>query len=111
MISAPPVVGSDRAHSRLLRTVFKTFGIKNLTRLDSDHMCPNKLRIGLRDHASALFFQTDSTYNTEDVTYDKQVTLACHDLFVLYSNAFSEASNFNLVEFNQGTQEKQRSPS
>ena len=72
---------------------------------------PNKLRIGLRDHASALFFQTDSTYNTEDVTYDKQVTLACHDLFVLYSNAFSEASNFNLVEFNQGTQEKQRSPS
>ena len=57
------------------------------------------------------FSQTDSRYNTEDVTYDKQVTLACHDLFILYSNAFSEASNFNLVEFNQGTQEKQRSPS
>ena len=58
-----------------------------------------------------IFPQTDSRYNTEDVTYDKQVTLACHDLFILYSNAFSEASNFNLVEFNQGTQEKQRSPS
>ena len=60
---------------------------------------------------SEHFSQTDSRYNTEDVTYDKQVTLACHDLFILYSNAFSEASNFNLVEFNQGTQEKQRSPS
>ena len=62
---------------------------------------------------SEHFSQTDCTYkyNAEDVTYDKQVTLACHDLFILYSNAFSEASNFNLVEFNQGTQEKQRSPS
>ena len=39
LITANSIVESDRAHSGLLRTVFKSFGNKKLTRLDSDHMC------------------------------------------------------------------------
>ena len=48
MISAYSIVGSERAHSGLLRTIFKTFGNKTLTRLDSNHMC-----IGL-DHVKPI---------------------------------------------------------
>ena len=39
LVSAYSIVGSERAHSGLLKTVFKTFGNKKLTRLDSNHMC------------------------------------------------------------------------
>ena len=42
LVSAYSIVGSERAHSGLLRTVFKTFGNKKLTRLDSNHMCYEK---------------------------------------------------------------------
>ena len=33
---------SDKAHSELLRTVFKTSRISKMTRLDSDHMCTGR---------------------------------------------------------------------
>ena len=39
LISAYSIVESDRAYSGLLRTIFKSFGNKKLTRLDSNHMC------------------------------------------------------------------------
>ena len=39
LVSAHSIVESKRAHSGLLRTVFKSFGNKKLTRLDSNHMC------------------------------------------------------------------------
>ena len=39
LITANSIVESDRASSGLLRTVFKSFGKKKLTRLDSNHMC------------------------------------------------------------------------
>ena len=39
LFSTLSIVGSDRAHSGLLRTIIKSFGNKKLTRLDSNHMC------------------------------------------------------------------------
>ena len=35
-----PKVPSDSTIQELLKSVFGMLGIKNLTRLDSDHMCP-----------------------------------------------------------------------
>ena len=42
LISAHPIVDSDKAHSELLRTVFKISRISKMTRLDSDHMCTGR---------------------------------------------------------------------
>ena len=42
LISAHPIVDSDKAHSELHRTVFKTSRISKMTRLDSDHMCTGR---------------------------------------------------------------------
>ena len=45
LVSAYSIVGSERAHSGLLRTVFKTFGNEKLTRLDSNHMCIHSITL------------------------------------------------------------------
>ena len=37
-----PKVPSDSTIQELLKSVFGMLGMKNLTRLDSDHMCGNK---------------------------------------------------------------------
>ena len=39
LIWGPPIVPSDSATRELHRTVFRMFGIENLSWLDSDHMC------------------------------------------------------------------------
>ena len=39
LLTAYPIVESDRPHSGLIRTVFKPYGISKMTREDSDHMC------------------------------------------------------------------------
>ena len=36
------MVDSDKAHSELLKPVFKTSSISKMTRLDSDHMCTGR---------------------------------------------------------------------
>ena len=58
LVSAYSIVVSERAHSELLRTVFKTFGNEKLTRLDSNHFMkkkrnyPENLTLKLEIHGS-----------------------------------------------------------
>ena len=40
-----PKVPSDSTIQELLKSVFGMLGIKNLTRLDSDHMCSDRLSL------------------------------------------------------------------
>ena len=40
-----PKVPSDSTIQELLKSVFGMLGIKNLTRLDSDHMCVSKVHL------------------------------------------------------------------
>ena len=43
----PPIVQLDRARLGLSRTVFRVFGMSKLTRLDSRHMCGQKVYLHL----------------------------------------------------------------
>ena len=52
LVSAYSIVGSEKAHSGLLRTVFKTFGNEKLARLDSNHMWYT--RVSLNPKTTAL---------------------------------------------------------
>ena len=80
LVSAYSIVGSEKAHSGLLRTVFKTFGNKKLARLDSNHMC-------ISPRPSIFYFTVFLVF----------LILKLFQMLCLYFSINSPSKPFNLV--------------